>query len=305
MTIKNIENLIKNVSTTLKEFTDIVVIGLSGGVDSLVCACLCVEILGKENVYVVHMPYNEIDTDTSNKFNSLSLKVAKKLGVKSLYRPITNIADAIIENIEKDDPAFDLSPTEVNKGNARARARMCKLYDIAHHLETFYKKRVRVIGTGNRSEDYIGYTTKYGDAAGDIFLIGKLYKSEVYQLAEHFAEKGMIEKTFIDLNPSAGLWKGQTDAGELGHTYNEMEPSVRKMLCGVSGWEMLHFEGVDKFVLDKHYANRHKMDAPFVVDIERYENCDDGEWEKKYNEERYKKICVDKKIIQKETCKIG
>ena len=85
------------------------------------------------------------------------------------------IADAIIEQISIDD--FEL--TALNKGNARSRARMSVLYGVAHNLSNkFPNKRVRVIGTGNLSEDYIGYDTKGGDALADIFPIGELFKSD-------------------------------------------------------------------------------------------------------------------------------
>jgi len=282
--IKDMSGLLESIESDIREEMDVAVLGLSGGVDSLVCACLASLALGKENVYVVHMPYGDIDL-TEGKFNSNSLKIAKKLEVKSYYRPVGKIVDALNETISHDSFELTDSPmTELNLGNSRSRARMCVLYGIAHNLGTMLQKSIRVLGTGNLSEDFIGYDTKGGDALADIFLIGELLKSEVYQLAEHFVEIGMIEKDMIDYNPSAGLWDGQTDEDELGYSYAAMEPSVLKLRNPETGLSYQGYEipvaginraplsEIDKFVLNRHLANRHKHKAPPSLNIREF--CD-------------------------------
>lgn len=251
----------------IKDETDVAVIGLSGGADSTLVACLCVKALGKENVYGIHMPYNQTDTET---FNSRSLKFAEHIGIKSIVAPITDIANSIIGLVEKG--VGSISTT--NKGNARSRARMTVLYGIAHQLGDALQKRVRVVGTGNLSEDSIGYDTKGGDALADFFPIGNLFKSEVYDLLDKFKSEGFINEEHIDRIPSAGLWEGQTDESELGYTYNAMQPIVESMYMNYSEDKdtiiaNLINNGLEKdivtFVVNRHFANRHKHMASKVL----------------------------------------
>lgn len=278
--IKEIDELIETIKSDVKSEMDIAVIGLSGGVDSLVCATLLTLALGPENVYTVHMPYG--DTDII-KFNSNSVTIANKLGARILMRPVHKIVDAINQDyITDEDYGFENKPlTALNKGNGRSRARMTVLYKEAHHISGVLAKSVRVIGTGNLSEDFIGYDTKGGDALGDLFLIGELLKSEVYQLAEHFVKLGLIEKNMIDYHPSAGLWEGQTDEEELGHSYADMEPSILKVRDPETGFAYYGYETVvnginagrtemDNFVLNRHFQNRHKHMAPEVIPLREF-----------------------------------
>ena len=150
---------------------------------------------------------------------------------------------------------------------------MCTLYTVAHHLGDKLGKRVRVIGTGNLSEDFIGYDTKGGDALCDIFPIGQLFKSEVYQLLDFFRDMGVIDEEHIDRIPSAGLWNGQTDEQELGHTYNTMEPIVKRFLEHAKVQPLHTVEptcDVSKFVLQRHLANKHKHEAPPVIELRQF-----------------------------------
>lgn len=264
--VKDIPGLIEKISKDLRTSTDIGVVGLSGGVDSLVTACLLVKALGSENVITIHMPYGTVDNNTENKFNNNSIKISDKLGTKSRFTPITEIADAICNATSWGPEGVEVI-SHLNKGNARARARMCVLYSTSHHLEMVTNKRVRVIGTGNLSEDFIGYDTKFGDSAWDICLIGDLFKSEVYQLAEHFVKEGLIESEMIDYLPSAGLWENQTDEKEIGYSYNQMEPSVRKLLDNLTTSDK---NEIDNFVLKKHLDNKHKHEAPPKLNIREF-----------------------------------
>jgi len=275
--ILDIDGLIDNIKEDIKDEMDIAVLGLSGGVDSLVCACLTTLALGPENVYCVHMPHNNTDY-TPGKFNSNSMKIGEKLGVENMLCPIGPASDAISRLVTNEFGGINT----VNEGNSRARVRMSVVYGIGHELAYRLSKSVRVLGTGNLSEDFIGYDTKGGDALGDIFPIGELLKSEVYQLAEYFVETGMITKEMIDYNPSAGLWSGQTDEDELGYSYAEMEPSVMKIRNPETGLSYQGYEipvaginrtplsEVDQFVLKRHIANRHKHLAPPSIPLREF-----------------------------------
>jgi NAD+ synthase len=265
---------VEKIVTELKGFTDYAVVGLSGGIDSTCVATLCALSLGKSNVFVVHMPHNEVDTKDPLKFNGNSFRIANKLGVQEFIVNVKDISESINNSVAKalqvkfgDTHGKAIRP--VNNGNARSRARMCVLYSIAHHLGDLWGKRVRVIGTGNLSEDFIGYDTKGGDALADIFPIGELYKSEVYQLAEHFVSLGLIDEDMIDRNPSAGLWDGQSDEAELGHTYNDMQPAVEFCRANYELMDkaQLNMTPMLDFVWKRHLANRHKHEAPPVVKL--------------------------------------
>lgn len=255
--IPDCETLLRHVTNEIKALTDIAVVGLSGGADSSLTAILSSQALGKESVYGVSMPYNEVDEKT---FNALSAQLAEKIEINHLIRPVGTIADAINQQIHVDDPS---KLTDTNKGNSRSRARMCILYGVAHDLSSrFPDKRVRVIGTGNLSEDFIGYDTKGGDALADFFPIGDLFKSEVYQLLEHFRDKGLIDEANINRTPSAGLVADQTDEKDLGHTYNEMEKGIRFCMKHYDTMQNQTLDPITTFVWQRHLAHKHKHEAP-------------------------------------------
>jgi NAD+ synthase len=177
------------------------VIGLSGGVDSALSFALAVEALGAENVLAVRMPYK---TSSADSMEHAQLLIDQ---FKVLSETI-EITDIVIPLIER-DPQI----TKQRKGNIMARSRMIVLYDQSEVFKGL------VIGTSNKTENLLGYSTLWGDMASALNPIGDLYKTQVRQLSRALA----IPSVIIDKAPSADLWVGQTDESELGFTYEEVD----------------------------------------------------------------------------------
>jgi NAD+ synthase len=177
------------------------VVGLSGGIDSALSCMLAVKALGRENVLAVRMPYKSSSAD--------SLEHAELL-IEQLELPSKTID--ITEMVE---PLFARDPgiTKLRKGNIMARERMIVLYD---QTEVF---KGLVIGTSNKTEILLGYSTQFGDAASAINPIGDLYKTQVRQLSHAMG----VPPPILEKAPSADLWDGQTDEGELGFTYERVD----------------------------------------------------------------------------------
>ncbi len=178
------------------------IIGLSGGVDSSLVAYLAVEALGKENVIGVLMPYK---TSSKDSFDDGKL-IAETLRIKYNIRDITTMVDAYFDDYE---PNAD----RLRKGNMKARARMCTLYDLAA------KEHALVLGTSNKTELYLGYVTQFGDGACALEPLGCLYKTEVWKLAKIMG----VPENIINKTPTADLWEGQTDEVELGLSYPDAD----------------------------------------------------------------------------------
>jgi NAD+ synthase len=179
------------------------VIGLSGGIDSAVTAYLSAAALGSENVTCLLMPY----ATSSKQSVSDAMGVIKILKVKSKKIEITDMVEAFLKNIG------DKEISNVRKGNIMARVRMILLYDESA------KQNALVIGTSNKTEILLGYSTIFGDSASAINPVGDLYKTQLIRFAEYL---GVPEK-IIKKKPSADLWIGQTDEDELGFTYEEVD----------------------------------------------------------------------------------
>jgi len=265
--IRDCRQLSSLIQEQIRQQTDIGVVGLSGGADSTLVAILCRLALGPEAVYGISMPYNQTDLRT---FNARSTRLAETLGIHHLVRPVAGIADAINEQVHLHHPQ---ELTALNRGNARSRARMCVLYGVAHTLSSLFPgRRTRVVGTGNLSEDFIGYDTKGGDALADFFPIGELFKSEVYQFLDYFKAEGLISEALIDRTPSAGLEENQTDEGDLGFSYAQMEKGIRFCLAHPDEITVNHPDPATAFVWKRHLAHRHKHQAPVVLHLRAH--CD-------------------------------
>lgn len=262
--IKDIDGLLEHVTICLRKRMDAAVIGLSGGADSTLVTLLCIEAFGKDNVYGIHMPYNKLDRET---FNSKSAALADHLGITDYSVDIGGAVNMLAVQCNGNQDSGLIS--ELNQGNMRSRMRMIALYTTCCQIAERTRQQVRVIGTGNLSEDFIGYDTKGGDALADYFPIGSLTKSEVYQLLEYFRNQNKITEEMINRIPSAGLWDDQTDEDELGYTYDEMEPYVA---AGYKGTFHMDNE-IGKFVCERHFANAHKHQAPPSIDLRSF--CED------------------------------
>ena len=177
------------------------VVNLSGGLDSTLSCYLAAQAMGAENVLALRLPYK---TSTPDSLKHAEM-VIQALGVQSLTIPITEMADALIRQFP------DMS--RVRQGNIMARMRMIVLYDQSASFHGL------AVGTGNKTEILLGYTTLYGDSACAINPLGDLYKTQVRQLARAMG----IPAAIIDKPPTADLWLGQTDEGELGFTYEEVD----------------------------------------------------------------------------------
>jgi NAD+ synthase len=177
------------------------VVALSGGIDSALSCYLAAEALGAENVLAVRMPYK---TSSADSLDHAQL-VIDALGVQSLTIPISEMVDPLLARF----PEMDA----LRRGNIMARMRMIAIYDQSVAF------RGLVVGTGNKTEIMLGYTTLYGDSACAINPLGDLYKTQVRQLSHAMG----IPDVIIQKAPTADLWQGQTDEGELGYTYAEVD----------------------------------------------------------------------------------
>jgi NAD+ synthase len=180
---------------------DRAVVGVSGGVDSSLACALAAEAMGPGNVLAVRMPYKTSSSDSMEDAG----QVIRALGVQEITVPITDMVEPLFERFPEAD--------QIRRGNMMARARMIILYDQSAAFGGL------VVGTGNKTEILLGYTTLFGDAACALNPLGDLYKTQVRQLARAMG----IPTIIIDKPPSADLWVGQTDEDELGFTYAEVD----------------------------------------------------------------------------------
>jgi len=177
------------------------VLGLSGGLDSALVAYLTAEALGPENVLAIRMPYR---TSSPESLEHAQL-VIDALGVRHDTVDITPMVEPLFERF----PDMDAS----RRGNVMARQRMIILFDQSAAWNAL------VVGTSNKTETLLGYTTIYGDNAAAIQPIADLYKAQVRQLARAVG----VPEAIVNKAPSADLWPGQTDEGELGYTYDQAD----------------------------------------------------------------------------------
>ena len=177
------------------------VLGLSGGIDSSAVAYLTVRALGPDNVLAVTMPYKTSSDETRRD----SRVVIAALGLQTIDVPITPQIDAYLATVG--------NVSQMRVANKCARERMTILYDQSVAFEGL------VVGTSNKTELLLGYSTQFGDLASAINPIGDLYKTQLRQLAAHLG----LPAAIMSKAPSGDLWVGQTDEGELGFSYDQVD----------------------------------------------------------------------------------
>jgi len=179
------------------------VLALSGGIDSALVAYLAAEAIGPERLLCVLMPYRT----SSDGSRTDAEEVVRRLGCPSELVDITGMVDAYFDGSKGADASA------LRRGNLMARMRMSVLYD---HSVTWGGL---VVGTGNKTEILIGYTTLFGDSASALVPVGDLYKSQVRQVSSAMG----VPESIVAKRPSADLWPGQTDEQELGMSYAQLD----------------------------------------------------------------------------------
>jgi NAD+ synthase len=215
------------------------VLGVSGGIDSALVAYLAVDALGAENVLGVRMPYKSSSQDSLDH----AQLVIDALKMPSLTIPITESADGLIKQFPE--------MSNMRKGNIMARCRMVALFDQSEAFKGL------VLGTGNKTEIMLGYSTIYGDSAHALNPIGDMYKAQIRQLSRAIGVPDVI----IDKPPSADLWAGQTDEQELGFTYEEADRLLYLLVdqrfspdeCVEAGFSAQFVETVLKRIRRNHF----------------------------------------------------
>ncbi len=242
--VKDKKRIIKFIKGWFKSINASAVIGISGGKDSTVAAALCVEALGKDRVVGVLMPNGE-QKDLND-----ALTVVKHLGIRyriiNIQKPYENMLELLSKESENDDFCIDL--TSALKQNLAPRLRMTTLYAVAQGLP----EGGRIINTCNRSEDYIGYSTKYGDSAGDFAPLAAYTASEVIAIGDLTdMPKELIHKT-----PSDGLC-GLSDEENFGFTYEVLDHYIKTGKC--------ENEEIKKKIDKLHKINLHKITPMLTV----------------------------------------
>ncbi|MEG0397766.1 MAG: NAD+ synthase, partial [Cetobacterium sp.] len=205
-----------------------VVLGLSGGIDSAIVAYLAARAFGPENVLGIMMPYK-----TSSKESVEHAKlVVEDLGIKSELIEITPMVEPYFE-MNKDMDGL-------RKGNRMARERMCILFDYSA------KEKALVLGTSNKTELLLGYSTQFGDGASAINPIGDLYKTQIWELSRHMG----VPTPLIEKKPSADLWEGQTDESELGFSYKMADEILYRLIDERYTKEEILEEGFESSIID-------------------------------------------------------
>jgi NAD+ synthase len=224
-----------------------VVVGLSGGIDSALVTKLCIEAIGPDKVINIFLPSGATPKEDVKDVEMLSERFGTELIIIDID-PVLRCYGKLIPSVER----------KVMAGNLMARTRMSILYHYARMMGLL------VMGTGNKSELLMGYFTKFGDGAADFLPIGDLYKTEVWDLAKRMG----VPERIIDKAPSAGLWPGQTDEGEMGISYEDLDRVLLGIELMLSDEDIAARTGLGAKLIgsvrSKHLASVHKRKMPLI-----------------------------------------
>jgi len=227
------------------------VLGVSGGVDSAVVAFLAAEALGVGNVLAAFLPYKT----SSPRSRADAELVVQQLGLPFEVIDITPMVDPYLQRYGIAD--------NIRAGNVMARERMIVLYDLSA------RERGLVIGSSNKTEILLGYGTLYGDTACAINPLGSLYKTQIWELAGHLG----VPRRIIEKPPTADLWEGQTDEGELGLSYAKADELLELLVDEGRSEAELTDRGFDasfvKKVVTLIARNKFKSQPPVVAAFPR------------------------------------
>ena len=224
-------------------------IAVSGGIDSATSLYLLREYFSSDQIFVSHLYYFDKTTD---KFKA----IINGLGIPEkniMLSPIKNIVDTIATQRNIKNPSNETE--RIRLGNIMARVRMILHYDFSREHNAL------VVGTENRSEYHLGYFTRFGDEASDMEPLHHLYKTQVYQLARALR----VPQEIIESRPSAGLWESQTDASELGFTYEEADPVLYLHFDEKKSRQEIQSLGYSKVkeIIDVASRNSFKHEVPY------------------------------------------
>ena len=226
-----------------------VVLGLSGGIDSAIVAFLAVKALGPENVLGIMMPYKSSSRESLED----AQRVVEATGMRVKKIEITDMLDAYF--------AKEPDISDLRKGNKMARERMTILYDYSA------KEKSLVLGTSNKTEILLGYSTQWGDSASAINPVGDLLKTQVWELSEYMG----VPKEVIEKKPSADLWEGQSDEDELGFSYFLADEIINLLVDERYTKEEILEIGYSEKTLDsilwRIKTNQYKRKLPLIAKI--------------------------------------
>ncbi len=226
------------------------VLGLSGGVDSALCAKLAGDALGKENVTALLIPEKGVTPEATV---TAAEVLAKQLGIEYVRQEINDFLVPFGK--------LGWAQNKTAQANTKARVRAVLLYNYAN------SNKALVVGTGNKSEMLLGYFTKFGDAAADLLPIADLWKSEVFELSDYLG----LPKEILESAPSAHLWEGQTDEKELGAGYATIDAILKMYFEGGMGEKSIvgkgYGEGLVRGLIKRVNLSEHKRHMPRIVKI--------------------------------------
>ncbi len=247
----NYEKLVLDIQNWIRNYVksanaENIIVGLSGGIDSAVTAALCTKALGNRKVFGLGLPCGSISQDLED-----AKLIAKSLEINFTVLDLNPVYEKFLSII-----GSNYKKNNIADANLKPRLRMATLY--------FYgqtKGKSLIAGTSNRAELAIGYFTKYGDGAADFEPLASLYKQEVRKLAKILN----IPKKIITKPPSAGLWAGQTDEGEIGLTYDVIDDILYRIDYDIN-FNGLNYGDIQK-VRELMSAARHKLNMPSFFNV--------------------------------------